>query len=222
MLSSSDSTTRGRLLQAAGALYAREGVGATSVRAVIRRASANLNAIHYHFGSKLALTEALFAELMTPIQEEREAALAAAEHEPPSVRRAVEAVYWPVIRRAAAAEVAERRRITIVNQIRVDPSDEAAAVLARNQDSFAPAFEALLERATGRTEPELREAVRFVNEAFWGMAGQTALRLDRGEPGTTPDEGAAWTGFERLLGLAEAALGSAGNPPPADPGKHRS
>lgn len=49
--------TRERLLDAAEALYAENGLEGVSVRAITRKAQANLAAVGYHFGSKDALIQ---------------------------------------------------------------------------------------------------------------------------------------------------------------------
>jgi len=67
--------TKQRILDAAEALFAEQGVGATSLRAIISAAGVNSAAIHYHFGSKEALIEALFSRRITPINEARLARL---------------------------------------------------------------------------------------------------------------------------------------------------
>ncbi|MGO4255655.1 TetR/AcrR family transcriptional regulator [Marmoricola sp. RAF53] len=51
--------TETRLLDAAERLFAERGVGAVSLRAVMQEAGTNVAAIHYHFGSKEALLEAV-------------------------------------------------------------------------------------------------------------------------------------------------------------------
>jgi AcrR family transcriptional regulator len=67
--------TKQRILDAAEYLFAEQGVGSTSLRAIIAAAGVNSAAIHYHFGSKEALIEAVFARRITPINEARLAAL---------------------------------------------------------------------------------------------------------------------------------------------------
>lgn len=56
-----------RLLAAARLLFARRGYHGTSVRAITRRARANLGAITYHYGSKAALYHAVLASLVEPM-----------------------------------------------------------------------------------------------------------------------------------------------------------
>lgn len=53
--------TRERLIQAAGAEFARRGFHEASVRAICRAAGANVSAIKYHFGSKEGLYEQVVA-----------------------------------------------------------------------------------------------------------------------------------------------------------------
>ncbi|MEK9661490.1 MAG: helix-turn-helix domain-containing protein, partial [Alphaproteobacteria bacterium] len=54
--------TRDRLLRAGARLFAEQGFHAVSVRAIVAEADVNLGAINYHFGSKQALFEEIFAE----------------------------------------------------------------------------------------------------------------------------------------------------------------
>ena len=73
--------TKRRILDAAEQLFAEQGVAATSLRAILAAAGVNSAAIHYHFGSKEALIEALFSRRITPINEERLARLDRLERE---------------------------------------------------------------------------------------------------------------------------------------------
>lgn len=67
MATSVESDTRKRLLDAAEELFARNGIGATSLRAITAAADANLASIHYHFGSKEALLVEVFARRIQPV-----------------------------------------------------------------------------------------------------------------------------------------------------------
>ena len=57
-----DLPTDRRLLLAAERLFAAQGVGAVSLRAVIAAAGANVASVHYHFGSKEELLAALLRD----------------------------------------------------------------------------------------------------------------------------------------------------------------
>ncbi len=52
-------TTRQRLLDSAGEVFAEHGFRATTVRAICRHADANIAAVNYHFGDKRALYAAV-------------------------------------------------------------------------------------------------------------------------------------------------------------------
>jgi AcrR family transcriptional regulator len=63
--------TERRLLLAAERLFAERGIDAVSVRAINAAAGANVAAVHYHFGSKEALLEALIHERSQEVSERR-------------------------------------------------------------------------------------------------------------------------------------------------------
>lgn len=63
--------TQERILDAAERLFAERGVDGSSLRAVTRQAEVNLAAVHYHFGSKEALLEAVMARRIEPINQAR-------------------------------------------------------------------------------------------------------------------------------------------------------
>ena len=172
-------SARARILDAAAKLFQTSGVGATSIRAIIQAADVNLNAIHYHFGSKEALVKALFESVMTAINRERSELLDRAEGQTLDVRTLLRAVYWPLVRRAAASPRSTQvRGLMIVNQLRHDPSPAAVRILEEHEADFAPRFERLLQTATKLNADQLRPAIQFSNAAAWGLATQSALLGD--------------------------------------------
>ena len=70
--------TKSRILDTAERLFAQSGFDAVSLRNIIAAAKVNLAAVHYHFGSKQALVQAVIARRLRPINEERLAKLAEA------------------------------------------------------------------------------------------------------------------------------------------------
>src|ERR1035438_4000819 len=53
-------STREKLIEAAGQVFAERGYHATTVREIVKRSGANIAAVNYHFGGKLGLyTEVL-------------------------------------------------------------------------------------------------------------------------------------------------------------------
>jgi AcrR family transcriptional regulator len=92
-------TTTDRILDAAEERFADLGF-ATSLRDITSRAEVNLAAVNYHFGSKDALIQAVFARRLGPLNRERLERLGAIESGPKadSVEAIVEAFIGPAIR----------------------------------------------------------------------------------------------------------------------------
>ena len=70
------SSTPERILLAAERLFSARGIDAVSLREITTAAGVNSAAAHYHFGSKEAVLEELFALRARPIAEKREQLLA--------------------------------------------------------------------------------------------------------------------------------------------------
>lgn len=66
--------TAASILDAAQELFAERGYDGASIRAITRRAGANLGAVTYHFGSKEALYHAVIASKLAPLKERVDAA----------------------------------------------------------------------------------------------------------------------------------------------------
>jgi AcrR family transcriptional regulator len=65
--------TRTRLLTAAAGVLGEQGYGAMSMRAIADRAGVRLSLVHYHFGSKHGLMEALLDHLTEGLLERQQA-----------------------------------------------------------------------------------------------------------------------------------------------------
>jgi AcrR family transcriptional regulator len=96
--------TKEKLLDTAERLFGEQGYGATSLRHIIAEAGVNLASVHYHFGSKEELLDAVVARKMGPINRERLALLDAAEAAtaggPAPIGKLLEAFLKPAIIRA--------------------------------------------------------------------------------------------------------------------------
>lgn len=181
------------------------------MRAIIREAGVNLNSVHYHFGSKAEVTKAVCASLLESLNEERVRLLESARNDGPTIENLIAALYWPVFRRAGLATTSQaRRELQIVAQLRCDPSADARAILAEHQESFGPEFEALLEVATGVSEPEFRLAIRFINAIAWGVVSTPVLVDDLLD--SDDRAGALRSRFEEFLAFSVAGLERLTNP----------
>lgn len=119
--------TKDRILDAAELLFAEQGVAATSLRSITQRASVNTAAVHYHFGDKMALVEAIVGRRIAPLNQERlkrlEQLEIAAGDGPVDVEQLLAAYLGPVV--AARAEWGEsaRRLGALMARLRMEQAD---------------------------------------------------------------------------------------------------
>lgn len=183
------------LLDVAERLMASDGVDAVSLRAITAAAEANVASIHYHFGSREGLMEALVARRMDMLGEQR-AALLAASGEPPSVEVVARALVLP-----------------LVEFVRADGGHDYLRVLAQlltgtlaQREIAGRRFQwqhELLVAAVLAARPALGEAtVRFRLK----LCGQVIVDALSAPPPRTPDPTPIDLGDE-LVAFVTAALG---------------
>ena len=94
--------TKDKIIDIAERLFGEQGYESTSLRHVIFEAGVNLAAVHYHFGSKEELLDAVVLRGATPLNEERIALLDRYEKEsapnPVPVENVLRAILWPTFR----------------------------------------------------------------------------------------------------------------------------
>jgi AcrR family transcriptional regulator len=102
-----EASTKESILAAAEQLYTEKGFTGTSIRAITTAAGVNTAAIHYHFGSKEALIEALIARRAKPVNQARLERLDRIEAEHPEgllpLEEVIEAFLGPALRLRAEA-----------------------------------------------------------------------------------------------------------------------
>src|SRR5260370_36472731 len=93
------SDTKEKILDTAERLIGEQGYAATSLRQIINEAGVNLAAVHYHFGSKEDLLDAVVMRKVGPVNEARLAALTLVEREAgdgePEVEKVLDAFFAP-------------------------------------------------------------------------------------------------------------------------------
>ncbi len=90
--------TRQRLLKSAERLFSKRGLDAVSIRDITDAAKANSASIHYHFGSKSGLIEALLARWAGELVARRGRMLDKIEAQPQiALRDVVEVLVWPMV-----------------------------------------------------------------------------------------------------------------------------
>lgn len=163
-------SARERLLDCAEQLFAAHGFAAVSLRAINAEAGLSPAALHYHFGSKDALVEAILARRMPALMARRAALLDAleAEPDPPTARQVVDALVRPLAELLAGAGEDGRRYLRVLARLWGDGDIDPAFVLAH------------YARGIERLEPMLQRALPDLPvEIVWlrmGLAVELLIR----------------------------------------------
>jgi AcrR family transcriptional regulator len=159
MPAAADTDTKTLLLDAAEQAFANEGFAASSLRGIIAAAGVNLAAVHYHYGSKDALIEAVFRRRIAPLNEERLRRLdeieAAAGRRPPPLEQVVEALVGPALRLANDPARGGAVCMRLFGRTIAEPSEQLRRMFT---EQFAVVLQRFL-RALHRALPELPEPV---------------------------------------------------------------
>ncbi|MCP3804940.1 TetR family transcriptional regulator [Allokutzneria sp. A3M-2-11 16] len=134
--------TRSRIIEAATGLFAEHGYSGTGMRALTRAAGVNIAAVNYHFGGKVELLRAVFAQLGEEVNRDRAARLAALGPDA-SVRELVTALVEPVRERVSATDPTGR----LVARLCGEPSPEVREVVIEEFAATEGAFGVALHRA---------------------------------------------------------------------------
>lgn len=176
--------TKDRLLDAAERLFARDGVQGARIRDINELAGArNPSALHYHFGSRGAVVEAILMRYQTPIDEEAAAALDGLEAtgQQPTERQIIEAVVRPEV--AALDTQSGRDCVRIIPQLLPALSRNLrAGVVLPTTPGSRRILTMLDERMATRSLPEHLRRERLVTYAvvFTTMLGERAHALEEG------------------------------------------
>ena len=131
--------TRTRILDSAEHLFSEHGVNGASLRTIVAHADVNTAAVHYHFGSKKGLLEAVFARRTVPIAEERLQLLADCrdgEGRLPLLHQIIAAFLEPGMRGDHGGATFARLRARMA----ADASDETRDLMARYFDYSSGQF----------------------------------------------------------------------------------
>ena len=155
--------TRTRILDAAEELFMQHGFEGTSMRTLTAKASVNLAAVNYHFGSKDSLIEAVFRRRLDPMNAARIAELDRLEAAPASAPSS-EAIIRAFLRASLAmvedAKSGGRNFIRLLGRAYTEPSKPIRALIGQ---LYAPAM-ARYKSAFERALPELPK-----DELIWRM-----------------------------------------------------
>ncbi|MEX0899987.1 MAG: TetR/AcrR family transcriptional regulator [Gammaproteobacteria bacterium] len=168
-------TTKARIVEAAEALFAEGGISATSLRHITARAGVNLAAVNYHFGSRDALIEAVYARRLQPLNVERLRKLkeieAQSSGQPLSLHQIIRAFIEPVLRVSRDPVLGGPLFIRLVGQSYTEGS-------TRFERFFTGQYRDVLERFAEALAAALPSLER--EEIYWRlhfMIGATAYTI---------------------------------------------
>jgi AcrR family transcriptional regulator len=204
-----EAPTKDRILDAAERLFAEHGFDGVSLRTIIAEAGVNLAAVHYHFHSKEALLDAVFARRVAPLNQERLARLDACEAEAQGgavpVEQLLEALLIPVLHLVRDSSRNGPTFCKLMGRLHAETSTQMAEVFKKHMTGFKERLQLALRRSL----PDLPPA-----ELFWRMhftMGAVAHTL-RGSPltvvlsGGVIDPGDLESGMHRLIAFLAAGL----------------
>lgn len=141
-------SARERLLDCAERLFAEHGLRGVSLRAINADAGLSPAALHYHFGTKQALVEALLERRMDELMLRRREILDALEAEAgqPTPRSVMDALLRPMVELLGQEDEAGRRYVRLLARLQSDGDLDEAFVMARYRAGI-DRVEPLLQRA---------------------------------------------------------------------------
>lgn len=168
-------STKARIIEAAEHLFADSGIAATSLRHITARAGVNLAAVNYHFGSRDALIEAVYARRLQPLNDERLRRLDGLEASTPGSPLTLDAIIRafiePVLRISRDPALGGPLFIRLVGQSYTETS-------SRFERFFTGQYRVVLERFALALETALPDLGR--EEIYWRlhfMIGATAYTI---------------------------------------------
>ncbi|MGR6873674.1 TetR/AcrR family transcriptional regulator [Pseudomonas sp. HK3] len=164
-----------RILDAAEELFAEHGFAETSLRTITARADVNLAAVNYHFGSKKALIQAVFARFLGPFYKLVESSLDAHEQQHPDTILSIEDILRFVARAMASVTQGDRSRLAIFMRLLGLAYNQGQGHLRKFlQTEYRSLFRRVMSLITKAT-PDLQPVERFWRFHF--MLGSAAFTL---------------------------------------------
>jgi len=193
-LDATSADTKTRILDAGERLFVEHGFEATSLRSLTTAAGVNLAAVHYHFGSKEELFQAVLTRRLDPMNQERIDLLARVEREsvgrPLSCEKILFAMLIPALRLARDEKRGGKNFLRLVGRAYADPapfirhflSAQYAGMIGRYKEAFLKALPHL-------SRQELTWRLHFVMGALsYTLAGTDALKLFAEATSTTDND----------------------------------
>jgi AcrR family transcriptional regulator len=141
--------TRTRILDAAEELFMQHGFEATSMRLLTAKAGVNLAAVNYHFGSKLALIEAVFRRRLDPMNLARIAELdeLEAQSRAAAPEEIIRAFLSPTLELVEDAKGGGRNFIRLLGRAYPEPATRVRQLIGQMHAPVMDRYKSALERA---------------------------------------------------------------------------
>ncbi len=150
-MTTTTTTTKDRLLDAAEQLFGDKGITATSLRDVTALANANLASVNYHFGSKDSLLAAVFERRFQPMNDRRLQMLSELEAEGSDHPVQLEQILWawlepPFHMRHQSGDAGERY-MRVVSRVYADPNHSIHELFMQQFETVRDRFHDAFARA---------------------------------------------------------------------------
>ncbi len=143
--------TCNKILDAAEKLFVDNGFSGTSLRAIIKEAGVNTAAVHYHYGSKEGLIEAVFARRKEPINSERLELLDAHEARHPDgplpLEGIIDAFLLPVFKRLLSRDKEAQLFPRLMGRAHTEPDHAIRKIVHKQFEEIIHRFSAALTQA---------------------------------------------------------------------------
>jgi AcrR family transcriptional regulator len=201
--------TRERILDAAEALFAERGISGTALRTITKAAHANLASVHYHFGSKESLLDAVVERRARPINRERlrtlEALERAAVETPLAVEDILNAFLLPGVQTLEAMPDKREQLTRLVARIEAQPPEVVEALFRKHFGSVGKRFVEAMQRALPHLPKEtVSDRFRFAGGILsYVFSGNFDLDLIPDHP---PHAASMAEKLEQVIGFLAAGL----------------
>ena len=141
-------STRDRLIEVSGELFAERGFDSVSLRMITESANANLAAVNYHFGSKEELILAVVEDIVGPVNEKRLEQLGGINsNSPNSLRAIIHAFIDPVFDVTSAGAGADNNYYKLISRCIASRDERISSIIINQFPEVLAKFVSSLTRA---------------------------------------------------------------------------
>lgn len=152
-----EENSRERILNAAEQLFSEQGISGTSLRALTRAADVNLASVHYYFGSKEALLDAVIDRRAKPVNAQRLLALETlmSSGDELQVEAILEAFVFPPLTAISVSSEQEQRLGRLTARIEAQPPELVESLSRKHFGQVSNGFVDALQKALPHLRGEL-------------------------------------------------------------------